>query len=65
LLIPNCRGCDIVPEELEGDIPDGLYTETNASTHTEIRYVDNSEAQGSVLRSIHNAVYKCLGGHDD
>ncbi|KAM0856588.1 hypothetical protein ACQ4PT_048990 [Festuca glaucescens] len=28
------RGCDIEPEQLEGDIPYGLYTETNASLHT-------------------------------
>ncbi|XP_051194069.1 uncharacterized protein [Lolium perenne] len=28
------RGCDIEPQELENDIPYGLYTETNASPHT-------------------------------
>ncbi|KAM0888419.1 hypothetical protein ACQ4PT_028368 [Festuca glaucescens] len=41
------RGCDIVPEELEGDIPYGLYTETNASPHTG----ENSSSEGEDLNT--------------
>ncbi|XP_047052515.1 uncharacterized protein LOC124658135 isoform X1 [Lolium rigidum] len=37
------RGCDFVPEELEGDFPSGLYTETNASTHTVISSSDGED----------------------